>query len=509
MALELRRPARTRLRGPLCQVDPQPVTHSSSTAPVRLGRPAVRLLTPDAVRGRQLPGGWPLKYLLLGFPLWWVLGLNTLIFPIMAVPMARQLLRRDRVRFPPGMSLWWLFLAWQIIGLAAFGLSPPTTHPGSTGGRLVSIAFTLVQYVGVTITLLYVGNLARQAVSQTAIARWMGGFFLTVFAGGMLGVVAPTFQFTSVVELLLPGGVRANAFVQALVHPVAAQVQDVIGDANGRPSAPFGYTNSWGNALSILVVWFVAAWVLPARGRRRVALWLVVALSVVPIVLSLNRGLWVGIGFTVVWLTARLFLQRRIGHVVAILGILVLSTVAFLISPLAPVISARLDNGVSNDIRTFVADKSLIAIEHSPVLGYGGPRRADGSNSSITIGPTASCPNCGDVPTGSTGQLWSVLFNNGLFGTALYFGFFLVSLWVYRRQRGRTAEAALVTIALGFVYMLFYSALPVAPTLTMIAVGLLWRQRDADAAQDGAGQDGAGQDGAGQDGADARRRESV
>lgn len=450
-----------------------------SVAPVRLDISEAGVFEQVNERAPRLPPGWALKYLLVGFPLWWALGLNTLAFPLFAVPMAIELWRRGPVRLPSGMWLWSLFLLWQVLSMAMFAESPPSTHEGSLSGRVIGVIFSAVEYAGVTITLLYVVNLRRDLVPQAAIARWMGTFFLTVAAGGFLGSIKPSFGFTSGMEYLLPDKISSNAFVQALVHPVAAQVQNVIGVSNGRPSAPFGYTNTWGNALSILVVWFVAAWVLPSRGWQRMALWAAVAVTVVPVVLSLNRGLWVGIAFTAVWLLGRLVTQRELGRVVAIGAVLVTAGTLFVVSPLLTVVTERLNAGVSDNIRSFVADKSVIAVEHSPVLGYAGPRKADGSNSSIAIGPTPECANCGEVATGSTGQLWSVLFNNGVVGSVFYFGFFLFALWRYRRLRGPIAEAALVTIALGFVYMLFYSALPVAPTLTMVAVGVLWREFDA------------------------------
>ncbi|MEP7023927.1 MAG: hypothetical protein ABJB47_08995 [Actinomycetota bacterium] len=63
----------------------------------------------------------------------------------------------------------------------------------------------------------------------------------------------PHFAFTSPSELLLPSWVRSNTFIQASMHPSLAQVQDVFGTGTGqgRPKAPFDYTNIWGECLSI------------------------------------------------------------------------------------------------------------------------------------------------------------------------------------------------------------------------------------------------------------------
>lgn len=447
--------------------------------PVRLTAPPTsrrdRRTTHSLLRDRMLRPGWPLAWLLVGLPLWWVLGLGTLMFVVVAVPMLVQLRRCPHIELPPGFWLWGLFLVWQVLGLIVLGVDPPGTHGGSLSGRALAVTFLIIEYAAVTVVLLYVGNVARRTVSQADIGRWMGVAFLSVLAGGVLGTIAPTFAFRSVLEYALPHSITANQFTRSIVHPVAAQVQDVIGAGNGRPAAPFGYTNTWGNAISILLVWFFAAWVVPARGGRRVAYALIVAATAVPVVYSLNRGLWIGIGLTVVWVVARQLRRGRLGLALAVTSAVGAAAVALAASPLADVIRARLTHGVSDNIRQFVANLSLVAARHSPVVGYGANRHADGSVASIAVGPSVSCQTCGSVATGSTGQLWSVLFDNGVLGTLLYFGFFAFTMWRYWRYRDAISEAALVTVALGFVYMLFYSALPVAPVLTMVAVGVLWR----------------------------------
>ena len=59
--------------------------------------------------GARLPYGWPLYAIFVLFPLWWILGAASLIWPLMAVPMALSLLARERVRVPRGFGLYLLF----------------------------------------------------------------------------------------------------------------------------------------------------------------------------------------------------------------------------------------------------------------------------------------------------------------------------------------------------------------------------------------------------------------
>ena len=113
------------------------------------------------------------------------------------------------------------------------------------------------------------------------------------------------------------------------------------------------------------------------------------------------------------------------------------------------------------------------------MIGYGSTRTALGSPQSIAVGRTSSCQRCGNAVIGSTGQLWqSLISHRASSAPALYFGFFVCALWHYRRDghghRHRRAGGDRAD-ALVLVRSTTCSASPLA--LTMISVGLLWRQR--------------------------------
>src|ERR687895_2747397 len=66
----------------------------------------------------EVPFAWPLWALIMLYPLWWLLGLGTFIFPLAAVPMGIYLLRRCRpIKVPPGFGIWLLFLAWFCVSV--------------------------------------------------------------------------------------------------------------------------------------------------------------------------------------------------------------------------------------------------------------------------------------------------------------------------------------------------------------------------------------------------------
>jgi hypothetical protein len=426
----------------------------------------------------HLASAWPLWALLVPFPLWWALGLGSFIFALLAIPMAIELRRRTPLRLPRGWWLWALFLVWTLLSLIMYAKNPSNGHPGSTQGQVLSTLVSLAEYTSATVTMLFVGNLKPGELPIRRLVQWLGVLFLTTVAGGLLGTLLPHFGFTSPLEMVLPRSLH-NAYVTALVHPNAAQVQAVLGEGvSGRAAAPFGYTNFWANNLSLLLIWFVCGWGLRTRPARKIACVLIVSLAVYPIAYSLNRGLWIGLGVSIVWVAVRLFLHAKVAALLGVLVASVLGAVVFTLTPLHALYVDRLAHPHSNSVRSYLTAQALRGAEESPVLGWGGSRKTNGSNNSIAIGKSSSCAQCGEFPIGSNGQLWALLFNHGFVGTAFYVSFFALSIWVYRRDRSAVGQAGLLVLGLSFLYMLFYNSLPSSLTITMISLGVLWRSHD-------------------------------
>jgi hypothetical protein len=419
--------------------------------------------------------GWPLTALILLFPLWWALGLMELIFPILAVPMARELMRRRPIKLPPGFGLWLLFLIWVVVGIFMLSINPTGTLPAPASNRVIAYGVRVVEYSAVTIILLYIGNLRDHELSRQRVVGLLGGFFLMATAGGLLGTLLPYFEFPSPLELLLPGGMRSNLYVQSLVHPAASQIQDVLGYEAPRPKAPFNYTNSWGNNMAVLAAWFVAGWWARRGSRRRILCAIALAVAAIPLIYSLNRGVWIGIAAAVAYVAIRMAIGGR--PVVLFGAVFVTAAVAaaVLLSPLSQVVQGRLDNPDSNSIRSSLSHQAVVVALRSPVVGFGSTRSALGSPQSITVGRSTACPKCGNFAIGSAGQLWLLLISTGYIGTGLYFGFFLVVLWRYRRDGTPIGIAGSLVVLLSFLFSLFYNSLTSPLFITMVSVALLWR----------------------------------
>jgi hypothetical protein len=422
---------------------------------------------------------WPVASVLAFYPLWWALGLGVLIFAVMAAPLLFLLLRRRAagraLRLPPGFGWWALFLAAVVVSIGALGADPAGTVAEHATGRLPAVTYKLVMYLALTILLVYVGNLTEAELSRRRLVRLLGWLFVVTVAGGLLGMVAGHFEFTSPVEMLLPHGLRTKGFVQSLVHPYAAQIMDLVGGERPRPAAPWGYTNTWGNNFCLLAGWLVVT--AGQSTSRRTRFWAIVCLlvAIVPAVVSLNRGLWIGMGVRVHYVPARYVLAGKLWNMGVVAVATALLGVALIATPLGGVVSARLDNGKSNGVRSFLIDRALDGFTGSPVVGYGGTRNTLGGRQSITVGESAGCERCGNFTVGGNGQLWQLLYAHGAAGTVGYLGFFAYGLWRFRRDRSPIGVAGSAALVTSFSAMLWYNSLVTPLAFTVLAFALLWR----------------------------------
>jgi O-antigen/teichoic acid export membrane protein len=420
---------------------------------------------------------WPLVALLAGYPLWWALGLADLMFIFLAIPMAMRLyvwhVTGRRVRVPPGFAIWMLFIVVMLAGVATLSLTAPGTAVSPLSSRLVSYGDRSASYLAVTVLLLFAGNLTERECSRQRLAWLLGLVGIYAVVGGVGGVIHPSLQFTSPLAHVLPHSFTQNTLVQSWMHPGLSQTQSVLGSATGRPKAPFDYTNVWGDCITILLPWLLVAW-WEIRRKRWMAL-LIMAIAIVPILYSLDRGVWIGLAFIACYLAVRLAARGRlaplgtIGAGVAVVGVLLIVT------PLHNVVTERLQHEQSNSIRSTLDTLSVKDALASPLIGYGDSRHMQGSPQSIAVGPTTNCITCGQLEVGSTGQLWLLLVADGFGGTVLYLAFFGYGVWRYRRDTTPYGMAGVLVLLLSFVYMFAYVSVAVPLAFTMLAYGLLWR----------------------------------
>ena len=417
----------------------------------------------------------PLVALFALYPLWWVLGLGSFIWVIAAVPMALRLWMRRRVFVPRGAGLLFLFCGWVVASGVMLTSDPSFGAPSSPSTRVLSFLFRLALYVGALVVLVYVANLP--AAGRPRVVRLLGWLWVFTVIGGFLGILFPNVEWASPVERVLPQSLADNPFLRDLVHPGFAQVQNFLGSDEPRPKAPFEYTNEWGGNLALLTPFFVV-WVSSMRSRRRQVLGvLALVLSSIPIVFSLNRGLWACLGLAVVY-AAVVFLRRgRPNLAIGLSMAATLAVVLVLATPLGGLVTDRLETPHSNARREFLIEAARDGAVESPILGWGSTRPIRGSYNTLAAAPSDECTQCGTPAVGTHGQLWLVLFSQGFVGAALFiavFGSFLLRSY---RVFTPTTVAACISALLFLAVMLIYNGIPSSIYIVLAGMGASWIER--------------------------------
>jgi polysaccharide biosynthesis protein PslJ len=412
---------------------------------------------PARPRRSGLPDGWPLLLLLAGFPLWWVLGLSAIIWILLAVPMLAWLLRRPGMRIPKGFGLWLAFLFWMLLSATQL----------DEARRWFAFGFRAVLYLSMTVLFVYVYNQPRSALPIRRVVIALTVLWAVVVCFGFLALAAPTAEVTTVASLLLPSAIAANPFAQDLFGAKLAQVQSFIGYDLPRPAAPFTYTNEWGGTLAVLTPMALAGLsVLRSYLARNLVRLLLVA-SLVPSVISSNRGLWVGLGVGLIYLAIRVGLRGNARSLAAIVGFLALIGVLVTFTSLERYFSDRLAHQHSNERRSDLGELAVRGALERPLLGYGGPRESP------------DLPNAPEL--GTHGQLYLVLYSHGLPGVAFFVGWWLWALWTSRRGATGPPLWCHVVLLIGVLEFFFYDMMPTQLHLMMVVAAVAWREQEAQA----------------------------
>lgn len=444
------------------------------------------LLEPATDRGarregwlaRRLGPAWPLRLLLLGFPLWWALGLASFAALIVAVPMALQVRRTERLRLPAGFGLWLLFLGWMLAGVFVLWADAPGTVSGGGPSKLVPFVYRVLWYLAVTVAMLYPLSDAMRSVPALSVARWLGFLLLVCLAGGLVGLALPSFQFTSPAELLIPGARNATGFVHALVHPSLTTQSDFLGYTQPRPKAPFTYSNAWGNNTGLVLPFFVYSWLTSPVRWMRLVVPVVLALLVVPVALSLNRGLWIGLCLSGVYAAVSLARLGRLAALWALVVGLVIAVVVLISSPLWATITLRVNTPHSNERRGTVAQVvTETTLKGSPLLGYGSTRKVVGNFESIAGGGTTDCRQCAAPPLGTQGFLWRLILTTGFVGTGLFMSFMGMQWLKHIRRRDPVSVLGCMTMLSSMLFFFVYDSLELPLFILMLAIGLMNRER--------------------------------
>ncbi|MGC4110230.1 MAG: hypothetical protein QM747_07355 [Nocardioides sp.] len=414
---------------------------------------------PEAPKARRPLPSWPLAWLFVATPLWWVTGLIDMIVVPIAVVMAYYLRRTGGVRVPRGFAVWMVFLFFMlgsVIEVTKFNSYFTFTYRAGI-------------YLASTVVFVYVYNSWRW-ISDRRVLGYLVAYFVTMVAGGFLGAVKPIGAIRTpmyyVLAKVAPFMVSNDLVKVMVVRPFSQYDPTNYFKIPPRPTAPFIYTNNWGNAYSLLLPIVLVFFLESRKGtwQRRLS-GLLLPVSAVPAMLTLNRGMFIGLGIVALYVGLRLAARGYLGRVVlagAVAGVI------GLVLWNALNVSAGLETRVqaSTDTRASLYSQSLHTISASPFFGYG-----------VTIQSTSG--SIYDPKVGTQGQFWMVLISHGIVAIVCFVGFFLLTVALTFRRRDFAGMVYNAVILSGTIETIYYGLVPYGLPLMMVIAALAFRPSPA------------------------------
>jgi O-antigen ligase len=406
-------------------------------------------------RRRRLPEGWAIYALFYGYPVWYLLGLQAFIWPIIALPITFHLIRRRRLVVPRSFGVYLLFLAWMLVSSLQL----------SSGKQILSFCYRGALYLSAAVLLVYVMNLDPRRFPTRRLAHALTFFWFLVVLGGFLALLLPHVRFTSPFGLLLPNALLRNQFIASLVQLNFADPSTLLGYAIARPVVPFNYTNEWGANLAIVTPFAIYGLRFVRHIAWRLAIIATLVMSLAPIILSINRGLWISLAVGILYVAGRLAARGNVKIFAATLAVIVVGAAGVVFTPLGHVVLDRVAHP-NTEGRAYLYEQATESALASPIVGHGAPLPSQ--ETGIALGASV----------GTHGQLWTILVSQGFPGVLLFLGFFLLAFFATWRVTawGLWAHAPILIALSQFVV---YNWLPVQIHLVVMAIALSWRDAAA------------------------------
>lgn len=395
---------------------------------------ANRLTGHSSAPDDELPR-WPLAMGFTGYWLGWILGLGDMLWILSALLMVIVLWpRRAALVVPKWFGLWLLFLG--LVFASSIGLD--------STGRVLGFAYRAALYLAATIIFIYVYN-GRRNLGPNQIGLLLAALWVQTLLGGWLGLLWPTFQWTTPLARVLPKSLLNNDLVQEMViRRFTNYNPDAWNPLFPRPSAPFLYTNGWGNVYSVLtpvvIAWIITHW----QTRTAKLLALLVPVSLVPALLTLNRGMFIGLGVAGVYIAIRHAGRINLRQFLIVVTLGGLGYGLFSLLPVAERLTTRLGESSTTADRATLYWETFYRTLESPILGFGAPRPA-----SVPWLPSL----------GTQGHIWQLMFSHGFIALGLFLLWLLVTFIGCHRHKGLLAEAISAGLVVTLVESFYYGVL--------------------------------------------------
>lgn len=428
-------------------------TSGSTTAvdapvrPLAQRPPARRWLLPDRAT-------WPLWAFTAGMPVAYAFGLQGFVWSLPAIVFGIRILTDRTARFPRSTIPMVMFVGWSLLSATVL----------TSGHASLLFGYRWTLFAGALAAMVWLVNVPERVVSSDRVVAWLAALWIVLVLFGYLGIALPHFAMTSPSQILL-GSVGRSGFVAEISGWRFAETQAFLGFPLPRPAAPFGGTNGWGAAMGILTPFFIRSWIVDAGRRRRRWGYVIGLIGCYPVIISVNRGLWVSLTVGLIYFAARKALRGQGGPVVVLLAVMAVVTVLLVATPVGNLVQERLNNAGttrSNDSRSDLYHLAYQGAKESPLVGHGSPERAAGTPSTLP-------------PVGTHGMIWYLMYVHGFVGLGLFIAWLGTEVLRSGRVRNPKTWWTHLSLVIALVEVPFYGLLPQV-VLFGVAAGLAHRE---------------------------------
>jgi O-antigen ligase len=379
---------------------------------------------------------WPLWVITVGTAPAMAVGLHGLSWMLPGLVFGARILSHRPTRFPLSSLPLVVLVCW--IPLSATVI-PPSGLPLFT--------YRWLLWVGCLATFVWLVNVDERVVPSHRIVDWLAALWITLVVFGYFATLLPDLASPSPLGYLL-GPIGRIEFVARLSEWRFAETQQFLGYPVPRPAAPFGSSNAWGSAMGILTPYFLKSWVIGVSAARRRKGVLIGLVAIYPILVSVNRGLWLSLIVGGVYFAARRALRGRFTALALLMAGVIAVAALLVVTPAGGLVTDRLDKSErSNSARSSLYERAWQGALDSPLVGHGAPVFAP------------DLPE-GTPPVGTHGLIWYLMFIHGFFALALFLVWLAIE--VFRSGRLRTPLAWWVHLSLiaTVVQMPYYGLMP-------------------------------------------------
>ena len=402
-----------------------------------------RTLRPDRA-------AWPIWLFTAGLPYSFLIGIHGLAWLAPALVFGARILASPRVRFPRSSIPLAVLVAWALLSLVVIS---PAEYP--------IFFYRWLLFAGALTSFVWLVNVRRDAVPTERIVDWLAAMWICLMVFGYMAALFPNLIVASPLGVIVRP-IQSIPFLARISEWRFAENHHFMGYPVPRPAAPFGAANSWGSAVGILTPFFIRSWLVDADPGRRRKGWALLAFGVYPILLSVNRGLWMALIVAFIYFAARKALRGRFAAVGVLLVAVFTTTALLVFTPAGSLVVDRLDHSEkSNAARSNLYELSWQGAKASPLVGNGVPK-------AVPNDPTSP-------PVGTHGLIWYLMFIHGFPALILFLGWLTIEVF----RSGRVVEPLAwwthLSLVIAFVEMPYYGLLPHV-ILIGIAAGLSHRE---------------------------------